>query len=131
MLLLLPCKWRHLSSANKLCKQFGPRSGGQNIRPDLNPELFDSLIVLLKEFFEKVNFEKNQQTTNNVKLPSMHCGVSRLLVILFGSSMRENLILLQGTTKVQTSLQIRAVWSAPLLFSLWKVSWAKRAMCKI
>ena len=44
-----------LSSADNLCKQFGPRSG--------LTELFDSLIVSLKEFFEKVNFEKSQQTT--------------------------------------------------------------------
>ena len=26
-------------------------------------ELFDILMVFLKEFFQKVNFEKNQQTT--------------------------------------------------------------------
>ena len=34
--------------------------------------MFDILMVFLKEFFQKVNFEKNQQTTNkHEKLPSM------------------------------------------------------------
>ena len=40
-----------LSSTDNLCKQFGPRSGPT--------ELFDALIVLLKELFDKVNFEKS------------------------------------------------------------------------
>ena len=44
---------RLLSSADKLCKQFGPRS-----RPtEPGSKLFDILIVLAKELFEKVNFE--------------------------------------------------------------------------
>ena len=36
-------------------------------------KLFDTLIVFLKEFFEKVDFEKSQQTTkkNSEKLPSI------------------------------------------------------------
>ena len=35
-------------------------------------KLFDALMVFLKEFFQKVNFEKNQQTTKkHEKLPSM------------------------------------------------------------
>ena len=34
-----------VSSADNLCKQFGPRSGSK---------LFDTLIVFLKEFFLKV-----------------------------------------------------------------------------
>ena len=34
------------------------------------PKLFDTLLVFLKEFFEKVDFEKNQQTTKkHAKLP--------------------------------------------------------------
>ena len=33
---------------------------------------FDTLIAFMKEFFEKVNFEKSQQTTTkHEKLPSM------------------------------------------------------------
>ena len=38
-----------VSSADNVCKQFGPRSGSK---------LFDILIVFLKDFFQKVNFEK-------------------------------------------------------------------------
>ena len=44
---------RLLLSADNLYKQFGPRSG---FKP------FDILIVFLKEFFEKGDFEKSQQT---------------------------------------------------------------------
>ena len=40
-------------SADNLCKQFGSRSGSK---------LFDTLMVFLKEFFEKADFEKYQQT---------------------------------------------------------------------
>ena len=41
------------------CNQFGSRS-------------FDTLIVFLKELFEKVSFEKNQQTTKKLKnIPRM------------------------------------------------------------
>ena len=39
-----------VSSADSLCKQFGPRSGPTKCRA--------TLIVFLKEFFEKVDFEK-------------------------------------------------------------------------
>ena len=45
---------RLLSSADSLCKQFRPRSGSK---------LFDTLIVSLKSFFEKVKYEKSQQMT--------------------------------------------------------------------
>ena len=31
------------------------------------PKLFDTLMVFRKRFFEKVNFEKNQQTTKSMK----------------------------------------------------------------
>ena len=33
----------------------------------LDPDLFDTLIVFMKEFFGKVNFEKSQQTTKKMK----------------------------------------------------------------
>ena len=43
----------------------------QNIGPDLDPNCFDADGIFLKEFFKKVNFEKNQQTTKkHAKLPS-------------------------------------------------------------
>ena len=40
--------------------QFGLRSGLKNV-------LFDTLMVFLKEFFEKDDFEKNQQMTKHIK----------------------------------------------------------------
>ena len=60
-----------VSSADNLGKQFGPRSGPTNRRAWSGSKLFDILMVFLKEFFQKVHFEKNQQTTkNHEKLPS-------------------------------------------------------------
>ena len=56
---LFPCKRQVLSSADNLCKQFGPRSGPTKSAS----ERFDTLIVLQKEFFLKVNFEKKSQQT--------------------------------------------------------------------
>ena len=52
-----------VSSVDNLCKQFGPRSGLTTCRAWSGFKLFDTLMVFLKEFFENVDFEKNQQTT--------------------------------------------------------------------
>ena len=61
-----------VSSADNLGEQFGPRSGLTNRRACSGSKLFDILMVFLKEFFQKVNYEKNQQTTKkHEKLPSM------------------------------------------------------------
>ena len=58
-----------VTSADNLGKQFGPRSGPTNRS---GSKLFDILMVFLEEFSQKVNFEKNQQTTKkHEKLPSM------------------------------------------------------------
>ena len=53
--------------AVNLGKQFGPRSGPTNRRAWSGSKLFDILMAYLKEFFQKVNFEKNQQTTKKYK----------------------------------------------------------------
>ena len=45
-----------LSSVDYLCKQFGPRSGLTERWSWSRFKPFDSLIVFLKQFFEKVNF---------------------------------------------------------------------------
>ena len=52
-----------MSSADNFCKQFGPRSGPTKRRALSGSNLFDTQMVFLKEFFKKVDFEKNQQTT--------------------------------------------------------------------
>ena len=63
-----------LSSAGNLCKQFGPRSGPTECRACSGSKLFDTDSVL-KDFFEKINFEKNENYDQNYekheKLPSM------------------------------------------------------------
>ena len=51
-----------VASGDNLCKQFGSR-----LWPDKTSKLFDTQMVILKEFFEKIDFEKNQQTTKNMK----------------------------------------------------------------
>ena len=63
-LILYPLNW----TADNFCKQFGPSSGLPEHRTWSESKLFDTLVVFLKEFFEKKNdFEKNQQTTKKVQ----------------------------------------------------------------
>ena len=47
-----------LSSADIHRRQFGPRSGPTECRSWSGSRLLDTLMVFLKEFFKKVNFEK-------------------------------------------------------------------------
>ena len=56
-----------MSSADNLFKQFGPRAGPTKRRAWSRSKLFDNLMVFLKEFFEKIDFEKNQMTKNHEK----------------------------------------------------------------
>ena len=60
-----------VSSADNLYKQFGPRSGRTTCLARSGSKLFDTLMVFLKEFFEKVDFEKTQQRIKWHELPSM------------------------------------------------------------
>ena len=50
-----------------ICKQIGPRSGPTKRRAGSGSNMFDTQMVFLKDFFEKVDFEKNQQTTKKHK----------------------------------------------------------------
>ena len=50
-------------SALNLWKQFGPRSGPTECLAQYVSKLFYTMMVLLKEFFEKVVFENSQLTT--------------------------------------------------------------------
>ena len=52
-----------MSSAYNFCKQFGTRSGLTECTVSSGSKLFDTLMVFLKEFFEKIDFEKNQLMT--------------------------------------------------------------------
>ena len=47
-------------SADNLYKQFGPRSSLTNVWPDLGPTCL-TLMIILQEIFEKVDFEKNSR----------------------------------------------------------------------
>ena len=58
-----------MSSADNFCKQFGPRPGQIKHLARSGSKLFDTLIVFLKEFFEKVDFEKNHQAKKAGKFP--------------------------------------------------------------
>ena len=59
-----------VSSADNLCKQFGPRSGPTKCRAWSGSKLFDILKCIPERFFPKSWFEKNQQTTKkNAILP--------------------------------------------------------------
>ena len=48
-------------AADNHCKQLGPSSG------PMDPKLFDTLKVFLKEFFEKVNFDKSEHKTKTLE----------------------------------------------------------------
>ena len=67
-----------VSSAGNLCKQFGPRSGQTKCWALSGFKLFDTLMVFLDFFFEKVNFENQQTTKNHEKLPITACQKCRL-----------------------------------------------------
>ena len=67
---LLLTLYLQVLSADNFCKQFGPRSGPnkaqQNVRSDLDPNCL-TLMVFLKEFFKKVDFEKDKQKTKSMQ----------------------------------------------------------------
>ena len=56
-----------LSSADNLCKQIEPRPGPTKHQAWSGSNLFDAHMVLRKKFLEKVDYEKNQQTTKSMK----------------------------------------------------------------
>ena len=64
---LFPCCRGLLSSADKLCKQSGPRSGPTKRQAWSGSKLFDTLMVFLKDLFEKVNFQNNPQMTKSMQ----------------------------------------------------------------
>ena len=55
-----------MSSADNLCKQFGPRSEPTEHPSCSGSKHFDTLMIFQKELFEKVDFEIKQQTTKNM-----------------------------------------------------------------
>ena len=57
-----------VSTADNLCKQFGPRSGPTNRRACSWSKLLDFLMVFLKEFFNIVDFEVSRQQKNVKKI---------------------------------------------------------------
>ena len=65
-----PRYWRLLSSADNVCKQFEPRSG------PTKSKLFDTLMVFLKDCFEKVNF-KTKSTVDQKKKKKEKCEITQ------------------------------------------------------
>ena len=57
---LIACR---AASVENLCKQLGPRSGPTKRRAWSGFKLFDTLMAFLQEFWEKDDFDKNQQMT--------------------------------------------------------------------
>ena len=56
-----------VSSADNVGKQFGLRSGPTIRQARAGSKLFDILMVFLKDFFQKVNFEKNSRRLKIMK----------------------------------------------------------------
>ena len=55
------CRTALTSSADNLCKPFGPRPGPTIHRVWSGPKLFDTLVVFLKKKIEKVSTRRNMQ----------------------------------------------------------------------
>ena len=69
-MVITPCL--PVTSADNFGKQFGPWSGLTNRPAWSGSKLFDILMVFLKEFFQKVNFEKiSRRQKKHKKFPSM------------------------------------------------------------
>ena len=58
-----------MSSAENLCKQYGPRSGPTTCRARSGSNMFDSLMVILKEFFKNVDLKKKSADNYKIKAP--------------------------------------------------------------
>ena len=55
-----------MSSAGTFANSLESDQARQNVRLDLVPNCLTLYLVFLKEFLEKVDFEKSQQTTNQI-----------------------------------------------------------------
>ena len=91
-----------MSSADNLCKQFAPRSGPTEVGLDLDPNCLDTLVVFLKEFFEKVNYEKKFADDNKSMKNYPACKLLK--------SNQINSIEMSDLVKDITS-QLRRIWS--------------------
>ena len=67
-----PCKRWLVSSAANLCKQFGSRSGPTNCQSYMCIQTVWHSDSVPEEIFEKVYFEKNQQTTRKAWKITQH-----------------------------------------------------------
>ena len=58
----LNIQWPHVFSADTL-QTVGPRPGleKKHIQPDLDSNCFDAVLVVLKDYFEKVDLKRNGQ----------------------------------------------------------------------
>ena len=86
------------SVADSLCKQFAPRPGSTKHLAWSGSKLFDTLMVFLKELLEKIDFEKNQQTT---KIMKNYPGGKELINVL----LKMLQIFLKEYIKLQVSLR--------------------------
>ena len=80
-----PCNG-NLSSAENLCKQFGPKSGLIECLSWSGSKPFDTLIVFLKEYFEKVILKKvgrRQQSMKNYQACEKSKWVSTIKEVLW------------------------------------------------
>ena len=69
---LFPSYWRLLSPAHNLCKQFWPRSGLTKCQAWSGSKLFNTLMILLKEFFEKGDYLKKIYRHQKKKHANFH-----------------------------------------------------------
>ena len=101
------------------------------------------MLLLSADFFSKLTFSKNYfcnsiWVSNNLDLdqdrhsvgPDLDPNCLQRLSAHIGLHARKPVFRGLQTAKAQTSLRILAVWSAPLLFAFWKVSYLNLLQAK-
>ena len=95
----------------------GEKEGLENGEEEDEEEIFYDKT---KSFFDNISCESVDRAKGYVKLPFAYMGLVATKLVFWGL----------WTTQAQTSLRIRAVWSAPLLFAFWKILYVNLLLVK-
>ena len=107
----------------QIIKQFGSRSGRSKLLGLICIQTVDTLVVFLKEFFKKVDFEKKMQTTKkHAKLPSrqrinpvVKWAISSFNISMWGVCMQSS----PNTPHYNTDLNTTQSCCCSQIFSQW------------
>ena len=114
-------------------KQFGSDQAKQNVGPDLDFKLFDiTLMVILNDFFENVDFEKHQQRIKrHAKMPSMQRVSPVPVVVSWHVCGAEHYIQLQGKSYRCTFVcNFRACFGKDKIFKSFNLADRSVSVCR-